>query len=71
MYRYLDTPVIHRPIILSHLPTPATWRLYSSRIRLQSAHYRFTCISRFVGTYATIADAIRIPWHVPRLLSHM
>ena len=32
---------------------------------------RFTCISRFVGTYATIADAIRIPWHVPRLLSHM
>lgn len=25
----------------------------------------------FVGTYATIADAIRIPWHVPRLLSHM
>lgn len=39
--------------------------------QLQSAHYRFTCISRFVGTYATIADAIRIPWHVPRLLSHM
>lgn len=66
----LDTPVIHLGQLFVLLSTPATWgqTAVESGFRVTRLILK---ISRFVGTYATIADAIRIPWHVPRLLSHM